>query len=65
MAVMIINPLKIREIAEAKTEDPCCQNFSIKLLLHPPWDPTYLGPQTQPRAAATTATFATAQSSSD
>ena len=40
-------------------------HFSINLLRHPPRDPTYLGPQTQPRAAATNTTFATAQRSSD
>ena len=39
--------------------------FSIKSLCHTPRDSTYLGPQTQPRAAACTALFTTAERSSD
>ena len=39
--------------------------FSIESLCHNPRDPTYLGPQTQPRAAACIVLFATAERSRD
>ena len=39
--------------------------FSIESLYHTPRDRTYLGPQTQPRAAACTVLFATAGRSHD
>ena len=39
--------------------------FSIELLCHTSRDPIYLGPQTQPRAAACIVLFATAERSSD